>query len=101
MKMGDIATKLGEVRLDDMKGFGGMFIDKESLWKLLFSFSVNADGKNRAPEWVEGLFKKLLIPEGFAKFDSKGRPITTPYTHASGVPFGYIMNEATGLLEKI
>jgi len=92
MKMGEIATKLGEVRLDNMRGFGGMFIDKESLWKLLFSFSVNTDAGNHDPEWVKDLFEKLTGTK---------EHINNGYTHASGVPFGYTVNESTGQLEKI
>jgi len=92
MKMGDIATKLGEVRLDDMKGFGGIFLDKEILWKLMFSYTVNAEGEELAPKWVTKLFEQLTGTEG--EFRSS-------YKHASGVPFGYIVNESTGELEKI
>jgi len=63
MKMSDIATKLGEVRLDDMKGFRGMMIQKEELWKLLFSYVVSEEAEKDAPHWVSGLFKKLISPD--------------------------------------
>ena len=62
MKMGDIATKLGEVRLDDMKGFRGLMVQKETLWKLLFSYVVNFEGDKAAPEWVADLFVQLVAP---------------------------------------
>ena len=94
MKMGDIATKLGEVRLDNMRGFKGMIVDKDALWKLLFSYSVGADGDSCAPPWVENLFRELTKP-------TISMGTTYKYTHASGVPFGHTMNDSTGELEKI
>ena len=99
MKMGDIATKLGEVRLDDMRGFGGMFVDKEALWKLIFSYSVNAEGEEVAPNWVENLFRQLTeppvhppsytIPSKTVISGMAGGPI-----EINGIPFGYAVTDA-------
>lgn len=61
MKMGDIATTLGRIRLDDMRDFRGTVVNKDVLWKLLFSYSVNEAGDNDAPAWAETLF--LAITE--------------------------------------
>jgi len=88
MKMGDIATKLGKIRLDDMKGFGGMFVDKEILWKLIFSYSVNDDGGEEAPSWIEDLFKQLTGPNPHETIELNqfGGPSKTVISGTAGKP---------------
>jgi len=99
MKMGEIATKLGALRLDDMRGFGGMFVDKEALWKLIFSYSVNAEGGKLAPDWVESLFKQLTEPPvSMPSFTIPSRSVISGTAggpiELNGSPFGYDVTDA-------
>jgi len=62
MKIGELTAELGEIRLDDMKGFDGIFVKKEILWKLMFSYLVNANQKDDVPDWLMGFYSELKDP---------------------------------------
>jgi len=60
MNMGELSAALGEIRLDDMKGFGGRWVDKDILWKLLFSYVVNSNPDDDVPDWVDLFYKDIV-----------------------------------------